>query len=135
MQAELILKFNFEASHSLSGYEAPHPHLWGLEVILSGEPVDGKIVDIVKAREKIEEIIEPLKFKYLNDLSYLDPPAQRAPTCETLSYFFLNKIRPWVEKSLKNENPTVGLVSVGIAIRNMDGEEMGFVRLKHGIIP
>lgn len=131
MKSELILKFVFEASHSLLGYETPHPHLWRLEVSLTGQPLGGKIVDIVQARDAILKKITPIQKTYLNSNALLDSSTQQAPTCETLSQYFWNQLTHLVETLFHKENPTTVLNSVAIAICNMDGEETGLVRLQN----
>lgn len=129
MKSELVLKFVFEASHSLAGYETPHPHLWRLEVSFTGQPLEGKVIDIVRAREVILSQVGLIQKTYLNTNPLLDPATQKAPTCETLSLFFWNRITHLVDTQFRSENPTTQLHSVSIAICNMDGEETGLVRL------
>lgn len=132
MRSELFLKFTFEASHSLIGNEVPHPHLWRLEVSLVGQPFDGKIVDMIRAREFIQHEILPLEKTYLNTNPYVDDSVRKSPTCESLSQFFWNRISEITESVFIRENRTVRLDGIGIALCSMDGEETGMVRFFPG---
>jgi 6-pyruvoyl-tetrahydropterin synthase len=125
---ELILNFMFRASHTLSGYETPHPHYWTLEFAVSGEIVRGMIVDMAVLRSKVSALIEPLKDKYLNDLSLLDPATQATPTCETLSAYFSDRLRDLLTREFSPSNPSVNLAWTAIAIHEEDKTEMGRVR-------
>lgn len=129
MRTELILRFEFEASHSLSGFEVPHPHLWTLEAVVGGEPIEGRIVDIVYLRSRIEKLIEPLKKTFLNENSYTSPSVRQFPTCETLSQFFFGELDQVIKNELQAQNRSVHLISITVAICDMNREEMGAVRL------
>ena len=132
MRSELVLKFVFEASHSLAGYEEPHPHLWRLEVCLVGQIFQGKIIDIVKAREAILAEVRPLEKTFMNDNLKLDEPARKAPTCETLCQYFWNRISKVTDEVFVKENRTVLLDGIGIALCDMNGVETGLVRFYPG---
>ncbi len=129
MKTELILKFTFEASHSLAGFETPHPHLWKLEVAIQGQPVKGRIIDMVTLRERLQALIDQLKGTYLNESTRVDEQVKKFPTCETLSLFFSKELQEILKVEFFNQNPTVHLSSVQVAICDMDGTEMGAVRL------
>lgn len=129
MRSELILKFEFDASHSLAGYETPHPHLWRVEVVLGGSPVDGKIIDIVLFRQAIEGLIAPYKHTFLNDNPVASAAVRAAPTCETLSAHFFDSIKTLLKREFHSQNPTVQLRSVLVGIGDLSGAEMGAVRV------
>ncbi len=129
MKTELILKFGFEASHSLTDYEIPHPHLWRLEVSLTGQPIEGRIADIPILRNQIQLLVDELSTTYLNDNSKVSANVREFPTCETLSEFFYQKLNALLQKQFCQKNPTIQLVSVMIAILNMENEEQGAVKL------
>jgi 6-pyruvoyl-tetrahydropterin synthase len=127
-QAELILKFMFRASHSLSGYEKPHFHYWTLQFAVRGEIRDGMITDMTVLRSKTQALIDPLEGKYLNDNSSLSAEARATPTCETLSAHFVEQLRALIAKDFTLVNPTVRLAWTSIAIHEEDKTEMGAVR-------
>jgi hypothetical protein len=108
---ELILSFMFRASHTLSGYETPHPHYWTLQLAVSGEIVGGMIVDMVKLRAGV-------------------PAARAAPTCETLSAYFSERVRDLLSREFIDAHPTLHLEWTAIAIHEEDKTEMG--RVKRG---
>jgi 6-pyruvoyl-tetrahydropterin synthase len=127
---ELVLKFSFEASHSLSGYETPHPHIWKIEIAVKGEPIQGKILDIVQLRSGIQKIIEPLASTYLNSNLFVSPEVREFPTCETLSNYFAYQMRSLIDKpEYISQNSSVRLSCVQVAICEMDMTEMGATRL------
>lgn len=134
MKAELILKFEFEASHSLSGYEVPHPHFWRLEVVVGGIPqqnwMEGRIIDIVELRTQIEKRVNPLRLSYLNDNPHVSAEVRKFPTCETLSQFFCDELQQVLTTDFIETHPSVCLNSVMIAICDMDRVEMGAVRVR-----
>lgn len=129
MKTELIVKFKWIASHSLAGFENPHPHIWHLEAVLSGTPKNGKIVDIVELREKIKALIAPLENQYLNDCLEVSPEVREFPTCETLCAFFESKLSELILKIRSQHNSSLRLVSILVDLCEMDGTEMGAVRL------
>jgi 6-pyruvoyl-tetrahydropterin synthase len=125
---ELILSFMFRASHTLSGYETPHPHYWTLQLAVSGEIAGGMIVDMVKLRAGVQALITPLEDKYLNDVPLLDPAARNAPTCETLSAYFSDRLKELLSRDFLDVNPSLNLEWTAIAIHELDKTEMGRVR-------
>ena len=126
---ELVLKFDFISSHSLRGHETPHPHRWWLEFALSGAPLEGKIIDIVDLRERVMEMIKPLDHVYLNDFSGVPQAVRDFPTCETLSVFFSERLQLLISQYFIDQNPTLKLSSLSVSLCEMDGREMGAVRL------
>lgn len=129
MKTELILKFDFTASHSLENFEKPHPHIWRVEVGVTGEPIKGKIIDMFELRATFESVIAPLKDAYLNESKVLDPNASKFPTCETLSAYFYGKFEEMINSRLRSMNPTLKIKSVMVALCEMDGTERGAARL------
>jgi 6-pyruvoyl-tetrahydropterin synthase len=129
MQSELILKFEFEASHSLENYEEPHFHLWKLEIAVGGQVVSGKIVDMMEVRNQVERIIDELKATYLNENPSVGDAVRKAPTCETLGQFFSVRLRDVLDNEFSEENPSIHLISVMVTICTMDATEIGGVRL------
>jgi 6-pyruvoyl-tetrahydropterin synthase len=120
----------FRASHSLSGYEKPHFHYWTLSFAVGGKIQNGMIVDLVLLRGKTQCLISPLEGQYLNECFALSLPAQKTPTCETLSAHFATAISALLKSELAPANPTVHLAWVSISIHEEDKTEMGAVKLK-----
>ncbi len=129
MKTELIVKFQFVASHSLAGYEVPHPHLWNLEIVLSGTPRNGKIIDIIEFREKVKGLVSQLESQYLNDCAAVSPEVREFPTCETLCTYFQKAISQLISSAWIQENPSLKLSSILVALCEMSGVETGAVRL------
>ena len=129
MKAELIFKFRFSASHSLSGYEVQHPHLWNLELSLAGNPKDGKIVDMIEFRERITQLVAPLESQYLNELQAVSAEVRRVPTCETLCLYFAEEINKLIRLDFLTQNPSLVLSSVAVEICDMNGVAVGAVKL------
>jgi hypothetical protein len=129
MKIELIVKFQFVASHSLQGYEPPHPHRWNLEIALTGTPENGKIIDLIEFRERVKEMISPLESQYLNDCKSVTPEVREFPTCETLCSFFQDQIHQQILNHWAKINPSLRLSSILVAICEVDGTETGAVRL------
>lgn len=132
--AELILKFMFRASHSLSGYEKPHFHYWTLTFAVSGKIQNGMIVDMAVLREKTQSLVSLLEGQYLNECGKLALPAQKTPTCETLSAHFADAVSSLLRAEFTATNPTIHLAWVSVAIHEEDKTEMGAVKLALGFV-
>ena len=128
MKSELVLKFEFKASHSLAGYEAPHSHLWKLETAIGGEVIDGKIADMMEVRAQIDCILGHLTATFLNENPYVGQAVRKAPTCETLGVFFKDKLEE-VLSVFRKGNSSIYLGSVMVTICSDEGLEIGGVRL------
>jgi 6-pyruvoyl-tetrahydropterin synthase len=126
----LILKFEFRSAHSLEDYETPHFHGWRVEAVVSGEPVNGKIADMVSLRESFGKSILPLHARYLNEHPALDAAARRFPTCETLGAYFFRALQKSIASEFRPENPTTKLESVLVALCEDDGFERGAARIR-----
>ena len=129
MRTELILKFSFEASHSLVGYETPHPHFWTLQVSITGSPQDGRIVDMVELRTKIQERLNPIQSSFLNESTEVDQQVRQFPTCESLCHFFFNEMNQIIEIHFSPKNPSLRLYSIEVTIADMNGSETGAARM------
>jgi 6-pyruvoyl-tetrahydropterin synthase len=129
VRTELILKFELTASHSLSAREEPHPHVWRIEAVVSGEPQNGFIINLPELRDAFERIIAPLRQTFLNDNPSLDASAQKTPTCETLAQFFYAKFNATIRNQFAQQNPTARTTSVQVAICEPNGFEWGAARL------
>jgi 6-pyruvoyl-tetrahydropterin synthase len=129
MTTELLLKFEFLASHSLSVREEPHPHLWRMEVVLSGEPREGMIVNLPEVRTAFETVVASLSNTFLNENPLLDASAKATPTCETLCAYFFRRFEDVLHRQFLLKNPTIKLKSVQVAICEPDGFEWGAAKL------
>jgi len=129
MTTELLLKFEFLASHSLSVREEPHPHLWRMEVVLSGEPREGMIVNLPEVRTAFETVVASLSNTFLNENPLLDASAKATPTCETLCAYFFRRFEDVLHRQFLLKNPTLKLKSVQVAICEPDGFEWGAAKL------
>jgi len=129
MTTELLLKFEFLASHSLSVREEPHPHLWRMEVVLSGEPQEGMIVNLPEVRTAFETVVASLSQTFLNENPLLDASAKATPTCETLCAYFFRRFEDVLHRQFLLKNPTIKLKSVQVAICEPDGFEWGAAKL------
>jgi 6-pyruvoyl-tetrahydropterin synthase len=129
MTTELLLKFEFLASHSLSVREEPHPHLWRMEVVLSGEPREGMIVNLPEVRTAFETVVASLSQTFLNENPLLDASAKATPTCETLCAYFFRRFEDVLHRQFLLKNPTIKLKSVQVAICEPDGFEWGAAKL------
>lgn len=131
MITELILKFSFEAFHALTFFdnEKSHPHLWKLEVSIQGAPVDGRLIDIPELRNQIDLLLKPLISSFLNENLNVSEEVRKCPTCETLSLFFKFKIENLLQEKFQCTNPSVRLSYLQVAICEMDGSELGAIKL------
>lgn len=129
MTTELLLKFEFHASHSLSVREVPHLHLWRMEVALMGEPRDGMIINLPEVRTAFETVIASLSQTYLNENPLLDASAKATPTCETLGAYFFRNFESILKRQFLPRNPTIKLKSVQVAICEPNGFEWGAAKL------
>jgi 6-pyruvoyl-tetrahydropterin synthase len=129
LHTELLLKFDFVASHSLSVREDPHPHIWKIEAAISGSPVSGMIINLPEARAAMESIIAPLTNTYLNDAPTLTADAKAAPTCESLGAFFFSEFERLITEKFHAANPTLALKSIQVTLCEMNGFEWGAAKL------
>ena len=128
-RTELLLKFEMIASHSLSGYEKPHPHIWKIQAGLVGEPIAGRIVDLPTLRTAFEAVLGTLKGTYLNENQNLEGPAREFPTCETLGESLYEKFEGVLAGTFRAANASIRLSFVQVALCEMDGFEQGAARI------
>jgi 6-pyruvoyl-tetrahydropterin synthase len=130
MRSQLILHFEFIASHSLSVRETPHDHRWRLKTVIQGEPQNGMILNMVEVRSAFQTCIAPLAQTYLNDNDRLSPAAQQTPTCESLAAHFFDQFTAVLTDRFCPGNPTVRLQAIEVELYEPDGQEWGSVRLE-----
>ena len=129
MKTELILKFVFEASHSLSGYEVPHPHIWKLKIGVLGDPVQGMILNLVELRASVQKTVDRLGGTYLNESTLVDDAVRAFPTCETLSVYFYREVEKILSHEFRPSHPSVRLSFIEMALFDMNQNEFGATRL------
>lgn len=112
MKLELIVNLSLEADHSLEENEAQHSHRWDIEVGLTGEPKQGRILSLPFAHRIFDDVLKPLRNTYLNNNSYLDKDSREFPTCENLASFLMTKF----SLSLAGEAPGVRIGSVQVGV-------------------
>jgi 6-pyruvoyl-tetrahydropterin synthase len=128
---ELILNFDLFASHSLDTREELHEHLWKVELVFSGEPIRGRIIDLPLLEKSIEEFFRPYQKTSLNAHPDLDDSARAFPTCETLGESFFSRIETAVITPLRaSVNPTLALLSIQITLAELDGRLYGSARIR-----
>jgi len=129
VKTELILKFKFDASHALSCYETPHPHLWKLEVAITGTPIQGWLVDLMAVSQKIDFLLDDLRGTYLNENEKANQQIRDYPTCESLGPFLYEKIQNLLNNEFSSQNPTLAVSSILVSLHTPDGEELGAVKV------
>ncbi len=125
MKTILVVPFEFIASHSLSGFEEPHPHLWKFEARITGNPVEGRIIDLATLCPAIENFIAPFKNAYLNNSDRLPKDAANFPTSETLSQSFYDFFETQILPPFKKQNPSIQILSIQLSLCDLDGKSMG----------
>jgi len=95
MSFEITVKSEFSSAHRLRHYkgncEGLHGHNWKIETsFLSGElDKKGMVLDFKMAKNKLNEVLEGLDHKYLNDLSYFK---KKNPTSENIARYIYDKL-------------------------------------------
>ncbi len=114
---ELTVFGSFRASHSLTGFETPHFHLWRIEAVFgSNLPLTGdRLIDLVFLQSVLERIFLEVEGKYLNDALRV------SPTSENLAGWLWNRIRA--------ELPEAPLQEVSVELCDLDGRASGRARL------
>ncbi len=123
MNLALTVRYDFNASHSLSMKETAHLHYFELYAEMkSTSPIQqGVIVNMVEVKEFLATICKPIAGTYLNTNSVLPPSAKEFPTTENISEFLWNEC-----VRLKPKWPWSALTLV---LKEPSGEEWGRVRV------
>lgn len=93
---EVSVDETFAAGHALRGYrgkcENVHGHNYKVRVTLAGEKLDsiGLLFDFRSVKLMVNEIIEELDHKYLNDI---EPFRELNPTAENMAKYFYDQIK------------------------------------------
>ena len=130
MRTTLIIPFEFVASHSLAEFEKPHPHLWKFEARMTGELLEGRIVDLASLGKSIEDYISPYRDTYLNEAKKLPENAAQFPTCETLGAAFFALFDSEVLLPYRAKNQSLTLLSMKVSLCDLNGVSMGAALLE-----
>ena len=101
---EVSVDETFAAGHALRGYrgkcENVHGHNYKVRVTLAGEKLDsiGLLFDFRNVKLMVNEIIEQLDHKYLNDV---EPFRELNPTAENMAKYFYEQIKDRLESKTK----------------------------------
>lgn len=107
----LSVRDSFAAAHRLEGYqgkcEGLHGHNFIVEVIVTGEKLgdDGLLVDFRIIKEYLNNVLDRLDHKYLNEISFF---ADRASSAEYISMYIYEEI----QKIIREENISLKEVRV-----------------------
>ncbi|MHB8109908.1 MAG: 6-carboxytetrahydropterin synthase QueD [Syntrophorhabdaceae bacterium] len=91
----LSVKDSFAAAHRLIGYkgkcEELHGHNFTVEVLISGEELgdDGMLMDFHVIKVYLQEILETLDHKYINDIPFF---SERASSAEYIAMYVYQEI-------------------------------------------
>jgi 6-pyruvoyltetrahydropterin/6-carboxytetrahydropterin synthase len=116
---EIFKKYTFDSAHFLpnvpEGHKCKtmHGHTYHLTLYFEGELNQhfGWIMDFNDIKKIIAPIIEKLDHKVLNTI-----PGLENPTCELISTWLWNNIKPQIELLSKielHETPTSGAIYIG----------------------
>ena len=108
---EQTVEFQFDAAHSLRGYEGKcarlHGHTYRVQVALEGRELDpiGMLLDFRRVKDACRGIIEGLDHTCVNEV----PPFDRLnPTCENLAWHLYERF----SEALADERVSVRHVTV-----------------------
>ena len=102
---EVSVDETFAAGHALRGYrgkcENVHGHNYKVRITLAGEKLDsiGLLFDFRNVKLLVNEIIERLDHKYLNDV---EPFVDQNPSAENMAKYFYDEIKAHVEAKTKS---------------------------------
>lgn len=86
----------FSAAHFLRNYkgkcESLHGHNWKVEAVVSSANLDslGLVMDFVDLKNKLNQVIDKLDHKLLNDLDYFK---SNNPTSEAIAYYIFCRLK------------------------------------------
>ncbi len=91
---------SFSSAHNLRGYhgkcESLHGHNWRIGVVAAREKLDkiGMALDFKFLKAKLNQVLEKLDHKYLNNLAYFK---KKNPTSENIAKFIYDSLKPEVK--------------------------------------
>jgi 6-pyruvoyltetrahydropterin/6-carboxytetrahydropterin synthase len=107
---ELKIITEFSAAHNLRNFrgkcEALHGHNWKVEVVVSGEELDGSgvVLDFAEVKSATVEVMSEIDHKYLNDLPFF---IEHNPSSENIARYIFQRL----QKKIENERVRVKRVS------------------------
>ncbi len=115
----IFRKFTFDSAHYLpnvpEGHKCRqiHGHTYKMTIFIDGKPDEqnGWVMDFAVLKKTLEQIIEMVDHKLLNNIAGLENP-----TCELLAVWLWNYIKrdiPSLSKIELNETPASGVIYVG----------------------
>lgn len=114
MHLELVVTLSLKASHSLEEREAPHEHLWDIQVGLKGDLNEGRVVSLTEAKSLFQKVISPLVGSFLNDNKHLNNACRQYPTCENLAFYLFDLFQKSLADLKKTPQPILSFVQVGV---------------------
>ena len=87
---EVMVLGEFSSAHNLRGYKGKcedlHGHNWKVELIAQNNALDatGMVVDFRELKAKLNNVLEELDHKYLNDIDYFK---KVNPTSENIAKY------------------------------------------------
>ncbi|MBS1958364.1 MAG: 6-carboxytetrahydropterin synthase [Bdellovibrionales bacterium] len=115
----LIVYSEFRASHSLTGSEVPHVHLWKIALEFKAKlPLKSdRLIDLVQLQGEVAKITDPYAGTYLNDSL-----AEFSPTSENMAV--------WIWHEFLKRNPETPLVGVSVCLCDLAGNRTGTARVE-----
>ena len=87
---------NFSSAHNLRAYKGKcenlHGHNWKIEALVERPEVDktGMVLDFTDLKSKLNDILETLDHKYINDIPYFK---KVNPTSENIARYIFDKLK------------------------------------------
>ncbi|WP_209475435.1 6-pyruvoyl trahydropterin synthase family protein [Thermococcus stetteri] len=97
MKSRVVERFKFEAAHAViigNQVEEIHGHTFRLEVTVEGPLKNGYVIDFLKLREIVENIIKKLDHRNLNALF-------ENPTTENIALWIAEKVQENLPEGVK----------------------------------
>ncbi len=99
---QISVKSNFSSAHNLKKYKGKcenlHGHNWNVELFLEALELneEGMIMDFVEVKKILNEIIDKLDHKYINEIPPFDV---LNPTSENIAKYIFSEIKPKINPS------------------------------------
>jgi 6-pyruvoyltetrahydropterin/6-carboxytetrahydropterin synthase len=93
---ELKVITEFSAAHNLRNFggkcEALHGHNWKVEVVVSGEELDGSgvVLDFAEVKAATSEVMSEIDHRYLNELPFF---IEHNPSAENIARYIFERLQ------------------------------------------
>ncbi len=93
---ELKIITEFSAAHNLRNFrgkcEALHGHNWKVEVVVSGEELDGSgvVLDFAEVKAATSEVMSEIDHRYLNELPFF---IEHNPSSENIARYIFQRLQ------------------------------------------